>query len=313
MKIETSDCVEAIINHFLEKGTESSSPLLDSKQWKRISKTGTGDNIIRKFQNKITSNEIYVVSSDTEIFNVSKIDTFNKNIITNFDNFNTNIKKSEKSDRVFVTSYGRDMFKDCLEVYIKNNNVLYQDVKDEMKNCYGFQDGDIVNIINGHPIGDAQILKMKYDEYGGSCVLKSISPTNNSFVKKGELIKGYALSLLGYATLVTPVSSNTIIPKIKKEKSKKSKYILEVEDFSISKIDWQKETYSDYDINIGITVYVKGEDYMYDDEVLPELPELEELELGEIQMDDNGFIGITSELSVVEIKKILSDNGFTVK
>jgi len=38
MKIETSDCVDVIINHFLEKGTESDSPLLDSKQWKRISR-----------------------------------------------------------------------------------------------------------------------------------------------------------------------------------------------------------------------------------------------------------------------------------
>ena len=309
MKVTTEDCVKEVVDYLIEKEHN----FTNAKDWKRISKTGTGDNIIRKFQNKITNKEIYVRSSDSEIFEVSKTELSNNKIITKFDNFKTNDNTSEKSDRVFVTSYGRDMFKDCLVVYEKKYNILIEVDYNELKNFYGFIVGDIVNIINGFPIGDAQILKMKHDEFCGSCVLKSISPTNNSFVKKGELIRGYALSLLSYATLVTPVSSNTIIPKIKKEKSKKSKYILEVEDFSISNIDWQKETYSDYDINIGITVYVKGEDYMYDDEVLPELPELEELELGEIQMDENGFIGITSKLSVVEIKKILSDNGFTVK
>lgn len=310
MKITTEDCVNSIVDFLIKKEHN----FTNAKDWKRISKTGTGDNIIRKFKNKITNKEIYVVSSDSEIFEVSKTEPSNKNIITNFDNFNPNDKKSEESDRVFVTSYGRDMFKDCLEVYRKNNTVSYQDAKDDMKNCYGFREGDIVYIENSFPIGNAQILKMKYDEFGGSCTLKVIEPIEKyKFTKKGETVRGYALTLLRSATLVTPVTDATIIPKIKKEKLKKSKYILEVEDFSISNIDWQKETYSDYDINIGITVYVKGEDYMYDDEVLPELPELEKLELGEIQMDENGFIGITSGLSIVEIKKILIDNGFEIK
>ena len=311
MKIETSDCISEIVKYLIEKDHN----FTNDKDWKRISKTGTGDNIIRKFQNKVSNTEIYVRSSESEIFEVSKIDPSNKNIITKFDNFKTNDKTSDESDsRVFVTTYGRDMFKDCLNFYRKNHTVSYQDIKDDMKKYYGFLDGDIVYIEDSFPIGKAQILKMTYDEYGGDCVLKVIEPIEKyDFVKKGKLLKGYDLTLLSSAVLVTPVNSSTIIPTIKKEKSKKSKYILDVEDFSISNIDWQKETYSEYDINIGITVYVKGEDYMYDYEVLPELPELEKLELGEIQMDEDGFIGITSDLSVVEIKKILIDNGFEIK
>lgn len=306
MKVTTEDCVKSIVNYLIEKEHN----FTDAKDWKRISKTGTGDNIIRKFQNNVSNRVFYVKSSVSEIFEVSDKEF---GMITKFDNFKKIDDNTENSDdRVFVTSYGRDMFKETADSFINHTNISSIDRKNEIKDNYGFRIGDIISITSAFPIGEAQIVKLKYDEYGGACSFKVTAPSQNSFTKKGK-IENYAASVLYYAILVTPVTSDTIIPKIKKEKSKKSKYILEVEDFSVSNIDWQKEAYNDENINIGITVYVKGEDYMYDDEVLAELPELEDLNLGEIQTDDNGFVGLDSSLSITEIKQKLINNGFKVK
>ena len=78
MKIQTEDCVQAIVDYFESKGA-----LTDPKAWKRVSKTGSGDSIKRKFENKKTGDVAYVMSTETEILSVSETDS----IITKFDNF----------------------------------------------------------------------------------------------------------------------------------------------------------------------------------------------------------------------------------
>lgn len=69
MKITTADCVKAIIKYFYEKDEENLS-LMTSSNWKRRSKSGTGDSIVRAFENTVTGKMVYVQSSETEIFKV---------------------------------------------------------------------------------------------------------------------------------------------------------------------------------------------------------------------------------------------------
>ena len=71
MKIQTSDCVLAIIKYFEDKEIHDYN-FLNTKMWKRLSKTGSGDNIVRTFQNKSTGDIVYVISSETEILSVSE-------------------------------------------------------------------------------------------------------------------------------------------------------------------------------------------------------------------------------------------------
>ncbi len=66
-------------------------------------------------------------------------------------------------------------------------------------------------------------------------------------------------------------------------------------------------------VNIGITVFNKKDGYVSDRDIPDSLPELEELNLGEVYLDDNGFLGLFSDYSVQEIKKILTSKGFTLK
>lgn len=94
---------------------------------------------------------------------------------------------------------------------------------------------------------------------------------------------------------------------------KKDKYVLEVDDFSISTEDWKQEMYQEEGINIGIIIWDIKHGYMCDRDIPDVFPELEELDLGEVQMDDNGFLGLISDLSVNKIKKILKNNGFKIK
>jgi hypothetical protein len=70
MKIQTIDCVIAITNFFLEK-EPNNIHLLTAPLWKRVSKSGTGNNIVRTFENKKTGTIVNVTSSETQIFNVS--------------------------------------------------------------------------------------------------------------------------------------------------------------------------------------------------------------------------------------------------
>lgn len=69
MKITTADCVKAIIKYFYEKDEENLS-LMTSSKWKRRSKSGTGDNIVRVFENSVTGTIMNVHSSETTIFKV---------------------------------------------------------------------------------------------------------------------------------------------------------------------------------------------------------------------------------------------------
>ncbi len=87
---------------------------------------------------------------------------------------------------------------------------------------------------------------------------------------------------------------------------------LKVEDFSNSNIDWQNDLYQDEDVNVGITFFLPtGE--MYDQDILSSFPIFNRLNLGEIQMDDNGFLGLSTDLSVSDIELILLSNNFELK
>jgi hypothetical protein len=85
-----------------------------------------------------------------------------------------------------------------------------------------------------------------------------------------------------------------------------------VEDFSKSQIDWQDEIYQEEGVNIGITLYLPNGD-MCDQDVLSIFPILDRLNLGEVQMDDNGFLGLTTDLSVNDIETILLSNNFEIE
>lgn len=68
-KITTADCVSAIVDYFLNNSGDQE--LTNSKNWKRLSKSGSG--LIRRiFENKKTGDIIHVFSSDTEIIEVSE-------------------------------------------------------------------------------------------------------------------------------------------------------------------------------------------------------------------------------------------------
>lgn len=87
---------------------------------------------------------------------------------------------------------------------------------------------------------------------------------------------------------------------------------LKVEDFTKSNIDWQEELYQDEDVNIGITFTLPNGD-MYDQDILSSFPILGRLNLGEIQMDDNGFLGLSTDLSINDIELILLSNNFEIE
>lgn len=73
-KLETVDCVVAITKYFFDKETDN-YPLLRTSLWKRLSKTGSGDNIIRMFQNKETGTVVKVLSTETKIYKIIEVPT----------------------------------------------------------------------------------------------------------------------------------------------------------------------------------------------------------------------------------------------
>lgn len=87
---------------------------------------------------------------------------------------------------------------------------------------------------------------------------------------------------------------------------------LKVEDFSKSNVDWQNELYQDEDVNVGITFTLPNGD-MYDQDILSSFPIFNRLNLGEIQMDDNGFLGLSTDLSISDIELILLSNNFEIE
>jgi hypothetical protein len=88
MKVTTEDCVEAIVNYFRDKNINDNSPLVNSKEWKRISKSGKGDSIIRVFRNLKTTDLINVTSSETKILKVSENVVDSQNV-AKFNTFTT--------------------------------------------------------------------------------------------------------------------------------------------------------------------------------------------------------------------------------
>jgi hypothetical protein len=70
MKITTEDCVKAIIKHFYDQDLPDTS-LLSPKNWKRLSKTGSGDNITRTFENKSNGTVVKVMSTETKILHIA--------------------------------------------------------------------------------------------------------------------------------------------------------------------------------------------------------------------------------------------------
>ena len=120
MKVTTEDCVKAIVEHLIEKEHN----FTNTKDWKRISKSGTGDNIIRKFQNKVSNREIYVRASDSEIFEVSNKEF---GIIKNFNSF---ISSTSDLEKYFPY---KEVF-DYATVYLKNKpyyGVLSHSIDDD--------------------------------------------------------------------------------------------------------------------------------------------------------------------------------------
>lgn len=102
MEIQTQTCVYAIIYHFLDKDTEKSSPLLDKTQWKRLSKSGTGNEIKRVFENKITGSVVEVTSSETQILNIVEVQQKSEfKHITKFDSFDGDLSKDFPFKEVF--------------------------------------------------------------------------------------------------------------------------------------------------------------------------------------------------------------------
>jgi hypothetical protein len=87
---------------------------------------------------------------------------------------------------------------------------------------------------------------------------------------------------------------------------------LKVEDFSKSNVDWQSELYQYEDVNIGITFFRSNGD-MYDQDILDAFPIFRRLNLGEVMMDDNGFLGLSTNMSVNDIETILLSNNFEIK
>lgn len=69
--IKTADCVKAIQKHFYEMEADNIEQI-KGKNWKRISKKGTGDNIVRVFENRVTGDTMIVNSTETVITRVYK-------------------------------------------------------------------------------------------------------------------------------------------------------------------------------------------------------------------------------------------------
>jgi hypothetical protein len=184
-----------------------------------------------------------------------------------------------------------------------------------VKHFNGFKEGDIVNIKDGW-LDNMELEIIKLDD-DGEVVLKVVTPDlglkggNYLKVKKDKIMNDYGVAILHYAKMVKPGNGKASSVYIRKTKI--NKFILEVDDLSASNKDWQKEMYDQDGVNIGITVFNKKNGYMSDQDISESLPELLELELGEVYLDENGFLGLVSDYSAQEIKNILTTHGFTIR
>ena len=157
MKIQTEDCVQAIVDYFAAKAapyTLQNADLIDIKAWKRVSKTGSGDSIKRTFENKKTGNIVYVFSTDTEILSVNESDD---KIVTKFDNFTKPVKIKTidkiKSQQEFIDLKINGQWKttvidkDDSDAYA---NLMYDidDFRSELKTWGGWMCDDIEKYID---------------------------------------------------------------------------------------------------------------------------------------------------------------------
>ena len=177
----------------------------------------------------------------------------------------------------------------------------------------GFRETDIVRIRDGY-LDNLELEILSIRKKG--VVFKVFkrfksSDTNLNTKTKGEIVGGYPLDKLAYAKLIKR-GKGIVIPSKKIWKNPiKDLYLLEVEDFANSMEEWKQQVFYDFNINIGITVHkVKGG--MYNKDVLPELPELNKLDLGKVEMDDSGFLGFSTKLTAEEVVHILVINGYKI-
>jgi len=198
MKIETSDCVEAIIDYYSEKGVENNSPLLDSKQWKRISKSGTGNSIVRIFRNSKTTTLINVTSSEHEILNVDENNT--QPTVTNFNTFVKPQKRTMKckckncgSSEVMLSispSDGEDGYDfDPNKLTQKKAKKLVKNSDQSIWICLGDCEDETSAVveIDGKRITDSDDFIEYIADYGNPKLDKF--DTNSVPVKKNDIIK----------------------------------------------------------------------------------------------------------------------------
>ena len=70
--ITTQDCKDFIVGHFYMRKVAPTSPLVDNKSWKRISKRGTGI-IYREFRNTILGTRVQVEATPYEIYKLTEL------------------------------------------------------------------------------------------------------------------------------------------------------------------------------------------------------------------------------------------------
>lgn len=148
MKIKTSDCIDAIIQHFvnlkLNSDSRAGTQLLNSNMWKRLSKSGSGNNTKRVFENKSTKIKVYVISSDTEIISVSlsepvlKFDEYSRKLPTENDLKTTLINTLKKLAKDNSEDEDFEDFKYCDIFYSDKLKSVWIDVGD------GFDGDEIV-------------------------------------------------------------------------------------------------------------------------------------------------------------------------
>ena len=69
--LTTNDCIVEIMLKLADEENNNPSDWNDEKNWKRLYRKGSGENIIRKFKNKVTNREIYVKSNKYDIIEIS--------------------------------------------------------------------------------------------------------------------------------------------------------------------------------------------------------------------------------------------------
>lgn len=141
MAIQTQDCVFAIIFYFLEKDVEKGSPLLDKTQWKRLSKSGTGDYIKRMFENKKTGKKVEVTSSEIRILNVYEdVIEKEKSDLKYISKFNKFSDSSKELSSILQQVFSTPDFDRCIDENKKDESLWECEKVDELMSLENAQD-----------------------------------------------------------------------------------------------------------------------------------------------------------------------------